>query len=284
MRATWSMPATEPSGCCGRAAAVWPRSSTSASTRSSPPAMGHLPEGKGVLGQLITEPHPLRIPDLGQHPSSVGFPPHHPPMQSFLGVPVLVRGEVFGNLYMTEKRARPVHGRGRGGAHRAGRSGRHRHRQRAPVRGGRGPAALAGRRLRRPGGPPGDALRRGGADADRRADRRPHRGRRDLAAHGAASRDGCLHVSAQSGEGLERPDRRAVRARGQPGARCARRRRPASSPWTCSGMAYETRNPHIDWGPCLGDPAARHALRQRRGHRRPHGRRRPVRRDRSPRW
>jgi signal transduction histidine kinase len=65
--------------------------------------MGHLPEGKGVLGQLITEPYPLRIHDLGQHPSSVGFPPHHPEMHSFLGVPVLVRGKVFGNLYMTEK-------------------------------------------------------------------------------------------------------------------------------------------------------------------------------------
>src|SRR3954452_25464642 len=66
--------------------------------------MGSLPEVKGVLGQLIREPYPLRIPDLGQHPSSVGFPPHHPAMKSFLGVPVLVRGEVFGNLYMTEKR------------------------------------------------------------------------------------------------------------------------------------------------------------------------------------
>src|SRR4051812_8000273 len=66
--------------------------------------MGHLPEGKGVLGELISEPYPLRIADLGTHPSSVGFPPHHPPMESFLGVPVLVRGEVFGNLYMTEKR------------------------------------------------------------------------------------------------------------------------------------------------------------------------------------
>src|SRR3954451_14276888 len=66
--------------------------------------MGSLREGKGVLGQLISEPYPLRIPDLGQHPASVGFPPHHPPMKSFLGVPVLVRGEVFGNLYMTEKR------------------------------------------------------------------------------------------------------------------------------------------------------------------------------------
>jgi signal transduction histidine kinase len=65
--------------------------------------MGHLPEGKGVLGQLITEPYPLRIPDLSRHPSSVGFPPNHPPMRSFLGVPVLVRGEVFGNLYLTEK-------------------------------------------------------------------------------------------------------------------------------------------------------------------------------------
>src|SRR5215213_4687625 len=66
--------------------------------------MGSLPEGKGVLGQLITEPYPLRIPDLSKHPSSVGFPPHHPPMKTFLGVPVLVRGDVFGNLYMTEKR------------------------------------------------------------------------------------------------------------------------------------------------------------------------------------
>ncbi|MPQ97060.1 GAF domain-containing protein [Modestobacter sp. I12A-02628] len=65
--------------------------------------MGHLPEGKGVLGQLITDPHPLRITDLREHPSSVGVPPAHPPMRTFLGVPVLVRGEVFGNLYMTDK-------------------------------------------------------------------------------------------------------------------------------------------------------------------------------------
>ncbi len=67
-------------------------------------AMGHLPEGKGVLGQLITDPHPLRIADLSTHPSSVGFPPGHPPMRTFLGVPVTVRNTVFGNLYMTEKR------------------------------------------------------------------------------------------------------------------------------------------------------------------------------------
>jgi signal transduction histidine kinase len=66
--------------------------------------MGALPEGKGVLGQLIVEPYPLRVEDLGRHPASVGFPPHHPPMRSFLGVPVLVRSQVFGNLYLTEKR------------------------------------------------------------------------------------------------------------------------------------------------------------------------------------
>ncbi len=66
--------------------------------------MPHLPEGKGVLGQVITEPYPLRVADLSAHPSSVGFPEGHPPMRSFLGVPVLVRGEVYGNLYLTEKR------------------------------------------------------------------------------------------------------------------------------------------------------------------------------------
>jgi two-component system, NarL family, sensor histidine kinase DevS len=66
--------------------------------------MGHLPEGKGLLGQLIADPRPLRLADLGAHEASVGFPPNHPPMRSFLGVPVRVRDAVFGNLYLTEKR------------------------------------------------------------------------------------------------------------------------------------------------------------------------------------
>jgi signal transduction histidine kinase len=66
--------------------------------------MGHLPEGRGLLGLLIRHPQVIRLPDLGQHSASVGFPPHHPPMHSFLGAPVRVRNEVFGNLYMTEKR------------------------------------------------------------------------------------------------------------------------------------------------------------------------------------
>ncbi|TVT51398.1 GAF domain-containing sensor histidine kinase [Amycolatopsis rhizosphaerae] len=65
--------------------------------------IGHLPEGHGLLGLLIKEPKPLRLPDLARHAASAGFPPNHPPMKSFLGVPVLVRGEVFGNLYLTEK-------------------------------------------------------------------------------------------------------------------------------------------------------------------------------------
>jgi signal transduction histidine kinase len=66
--------------------------------------MGHLPEGKGLLGLLIDRPEPIRLPDLTEHPASVGFPPNHPPMRSFLGAPVRVRDAVFGNLYLTEKR------------------------------------------------------------------------------------------------------------------------------------------------------------------------------------
>jgi signal transduction histidine kinase len=66
--------------------------------------IGNLPRGRGVLGELIREPVPLRLHDVNQHPHAYGFPPGHPPMRSFLGVPISVRGEVYGNLYMTEKR------------------------------------------------------------------------------------------------------------------------------------------------------------------------------------
>ncbi|MFJ2837360.1 GAF domain-containing protein [Nocardia sp. NPDC087230] len=65
--------------------------------------IGDLPRGHGVLGLLIAEPKPIRLTNLSDHPSSVGFPENHPPMRTFLGVPVQVRGEVFGNLYLTEK-------------------------------------------------------------------------------------------------------------------------------------------------------------------------------------
>jgi signal transduction histidine kinase len=66
-------------------------------------AIGHLPEGHGVLGVLISDPQPLRLRELAKHAASVGFPPNHPPMHNFLGVPVLVRGQVWGNLYLCEK-------------------------------------------------------------------------------------------------------------------------------------------------------------------------------------
>jgi signal transduction histidine kinase len=66
-------------------------------------AIGHLPEGHGILGLLIIDPRPLRLPDLNEHPDRFGFPPNHPPMTSFLGVPIVVRGEVFGNLYLCDK-------------------------------------------------------------------------------------------------------------------------------------------------------------------------------------
>ncbi|GMA39392.1 GAF domain-containing sensor histidine kinase [Mobilicoccus caccae] len=65
--------------------------------------LGSPPRGLGVLGLLLERPHPMRIKDLTQHPEAVGFPPGHPPMTSFIGVPIRVRDVVFGNLYLTEK-------------------------------------------------------------------------------------------------------------------------------------------------------------------------------------
>jgi transcriptional regulator with GAF, ATPase, and Fis domain len=66
-------------------------------------AIGSFPRGRGVLGVLIAEASPLRLHELGEDPRSVGFPPGHPPMHSFLGVPVMLRGVAYGNLYLTEK-------------------------------------------------------------------------------------------------------------------------------------------------------------------------------------
>ncbi|TVX97546.1 GAF domain-containing sensor histidine kinase [Mycolicibacterium porcinum] len=65
--------------------------------------IGHLPEGRGVLGVLIDDPKPIRLDHISHHAASVGFPPRHPPMRTFLGVPVRIRDRVFGNLYLTEK-------------------------------------------------------------------------------------------------------------------------------------------------------------------------------------
>ena len=65
--------------------------------------IGVLPRGRGVLGILIEDPRPLRLADVGQHPESYGFPPGHPTMRSFLGVPIIIRGQAWGNLYLAEK-------------------------------------------------------------------------------------------------------------------------------------------------------------------------------------
>jgi signal transduction histidine kinase len=67
-------------------------------------AIGNLPMGRGVLGLLIDDPRPVRMPDISRHPRSYGFPANHPVMRSFLGVPIRIREDVFGNLYLTEKR------------------------------------------------------------------------------------------------------------------------------------------------------------------------------------
>ncbi|HEY4974213.1 MAG TPA: GAF domain-containing protein, partial [Steroidobacteraceae bacterium] len=66
-------------------------------------AIHHWPEGKGLLGLLVNEPRSLRLADIKNHPASFGFPPGHPPMNSFLGAPIRIRGEVYGHLYLTEK-------------------------------------------------------------------------------------------------------------------------------------------------------------------------------------
>lgn len=65
--------------------------------------IGPPPSGRGVLGLLMDDPKPIRLDDIRMHPASVGFPPNHPPMRTFLGVPVRIRDEVYGNLYLTEK-------------------------------------------------------------------------------------------------------------------------------------------------------------------------------------
>lgn len=65
--------------------------------------IGDLPQGKGLLGELVEDPRPVRLPEIARHEASAGFPAGHPPMQSFLGVPIRIRDRVFGNLYLTEK-------------------------------------------------------------------------------------------------------------------------------------------------------------------------------------
>ena len=76
---------------------------TSGISQSGQDLIGDPPQGKGVLGVALKEGQPLRLHDLRQHPESAGFPAHHPPMKSFLGVPITFMGKVLGNLYLTDK-------------------------------------------------------------------------------------------------------------------------------------------------------------------------------------
>ena len=98
-------------------------------------AIGDLPTGRGILGLLIEDPRPLRLEHIGDHPQSYGFPSAHPKMETFLGVPVMIRGEVWGNLYLTEKEGGAAfHRSGRGVRDHPRRLDRDRDRQRPPLR------------------------------------------------------------------------------------------------------------------------------------------------------
>ncbi len=90
-------------GVIGRNGSTLDRFLTYGLTEEEHAAIGAPPRGRGILGVLISDARPLRLHDLASDPRAVGFPEHHPPMRSFLGVPVLLRGVAFGNLYLTEK-------------------------------------------------------------------------------------------------------------------------------------------------------------------------------------
>ena len=216
--------------------------------------MGHLPEGKGVLGQLITEPYPLRIPDLGHHPSSVGFPPHHPPMHSFLGVPVLVRGEVFGNLYLTEK----AHGEftaedeavltalaGAAGIAidnaRLYEEGEVRRRWLTAISDVR--AALLD------ASSPAEALR---LVAEQVAALTGADGAWVL--RGPDPDDGTYTVVAQAGDGLHDISGSRLSAADSPVLQAVEAAGSSVVAVDMSGLAYEGPNDHVAWGPCLGVP------------------------------
>jgi signal transduction histidine kinase len=215
--------------------------------------MGSLPEGKGVLGQLISDPYPLRIPDLGKHASSVGFPPHHPPMKSFLGVPVLVRAEVFGNLYMTEKRYGQFTAEDEAvltalaGA--AGIAIDNARLYEESERRGRWLTAVSDVRavlLEAPSATEALTL-----VTERIADLTEADATWLLM--GPDPESGVYSISAQSGEGVhDLADERF--ARGDSPVLDALERGGGVVTLDLSGMASDTSNPHIGWGPCIAIP------------------------------
>jgi signal transduction histidine kinase len=214
--------------------------------------MGALPEGKGVLGQLIREPFPLRIPDLGAHPSSVGFPPKHPEMKSFLGVPVLVRGEVYGNLYMTEKHTGTFTAEDESTlaalAAAAGVAIDNARLYEESMLRERWLAAVAD-------------LRAVLLDAASEAEAQALIAERmtDLTAADATwllagpdPDDHCYSVLAQDGNGLVDLTGERLHAASSPVLAGVEAAEGGVVTLDLSGIVYESRNPHIDWGPCLG--------------------------------
>ena len=177
-------------------------------------AIGDLPRGRGVLGVLIANPRPLRLTDVGAHPRSYGFPAGHPPMTTFLGVPVVIDGEACGNLYLTEKADGAVRRGRRAGGRRPGGLGGGRDRQRAALtsgttRPGRGPRAH-----RR--GARGDHRDRAGGGARHRP--RPRaRADRPSAAARSSPRARWSSLLADGGELVRRRQRRRGPGRACPG-------------------------------------------------------------------
>ena len=176
--------------------------------------IGHLPQGKGLLGALIENPEPIRLARISDDPRSCGFPPGHPPMTSFLGVPVRVRDEVFGNLYLAESTRGAFNADDeeltRALAATAGSSDR----QRAPLRGGARPRRVAARLCRHhPAAALGRPRRRRAAAAHRRA---RVRGRPRRPRHRAAPRPRRTARPPRRdgrGDGGDRPGRRASAGR-----------------------------------------------------------------------
>ena len=157
-------------------------SSTSGLSREQRERIGPLPRGHGLLGLIIREAVSVRIPDIGADPRRYGFPPHHPPMRSFLGVPITVKGRPVGNLYLRNKRGAREFSAGRPGHRRDVRPPRRdRHRERPPPRAGPAHGGRRGARADRQGPPrrdhPGPLRPRPVARGRARAHgRRPRRG------------------------------------------------------------------------------------------------------------
>ena len=198
-------------------------------------AIGDLPRGRGILGVLIRDATPLRLHDLDEDPRSVGFPPGHPPMRTFLGVPILLRGVAYGNLYLTEKAdGERLHRRGRGARHAARGPGGGRDRERAALRGRDALVAAArvaerGRQRARDRDRPRPAARPRRAAAARAA-RRAARRRSSLPAGGdelrfaAVAGDESEELVGETHAARELEERPRARARPQRAGRLGARR------------------------------------------------------------